>query len=166
VYSGNPTLTSVVMTENSASSSGGGLYVYSGSPSLTNVTVVGNSAGTDGGGLGGYVSFPTLTNVTMSENTAGSGGAVSAYVGSPTPTYCNVYNNSPDDYDGITDPTGTDGNISADPGFLDKSSSDPLDWDLRLSSSSPLINAGDPSIADPDGSTSDIGAYGGPGGDW
>ena len=46
-------------------------------------------------------------------------------------------------------------------------SSDPLyvgGGDYTLSSSSPLIDAGSPSIEDADGSASDVGAYGGPGG--
>ncbi|RME53032.1 MAG: hypothetical protein D6795_05965, partial [Deltaproteobacteria bacterium] len=63
-------------------------------------------------------------------------------------------------------PTGTNGNISVDPRFVDTTGDDPLAWDLHLSSDSPLIDAGDPGILDPDGSRSDIGAYGGPEGDW
>ena len=34
--------------------------------------------------------------------------------------------------------------------------------DLTLAAGSPAIDAGDPSISDPDGSRSDIGAFGGP----
>ncbi|RME50150.1 MAG: hypothetical protein D6795_10560, partial [Deltaproteobacteria bacterium] len=71
--------------------------------------------------------------------------------------------NLPEDYHGMSDPTGTDGNITGDPRFVDTSGSDPLAWDLHLSSDSPLIDAGDPHLLDPDGSRSDIGAYGGPG---
>jgi hypothetical protein len=42
-----------------------------------------------------------------------------------------------------------------------------VDWDLHLSATSLLIDAGDPTILDPDSSTSDIGAYGGSdAGDW
>lgn len=37
-------------------------------------------------------------------------------------------------------------------------------WDLTLDAGSSLIDAGDPSILDADGTTSDIGAYGGPDG--
>ncbi|RME49773.1 MAG: hypothetical protein D6795_11205, partial [Deltaproteobacteria bacterium] len=69
-------------------------------------------------------------------------------------------------FTGLPDPTGTDGNISVDPRFVDTTGDDPLAWDLHLSSDSPLIDAGDPALLDPDGSRSDIGAYGGPGGDW
>ncbi len=38
--------------------------------------------------------------------------------------------------------------------------------DLRLQGESPMINAGDPSLLDPDGSISDVGVYGGPEGSW
>jgi len=56
-----------------------------------------------------------------------------------------------------------DGNISLEPLFTDTSPADPLEWDLHLDETSPLVDAGDPSITDPDGGTSDIGAFGGPG---
>ena len=82
-------------------------------------------------------------------------------------TYGNAYGNIPDDYSGFTDPIGTNGNISVDPGFLDTSASDPADWDFHLSDTSLLIDAGDSAILDPDSTTSDIGAFGGPGaGEW
>jgi hypothetical protein len=47
------------------------------------------------------------------------------------------------------------GNISADPMFADS-------LDFHLQKYSPCIDAGDPSLKDPDSSRSDIGAYGGP----
>ncbi len=48
-------------------------------------------------------------------------------------------------------------NIYRDPMFVNSDSGD-----YHLQMYSPLINAGDPDILDPDGSRSDIGAYGGP----
>ena len=109
--------------------------------------------------------IPVFTNVNLSGNVATYGGGLYIYAGTPTVTYGNAYDNSPDTYGAFTDPTGTAGNIAVDPEFVDTSSADPADWDLQLSDSSPLIDAGDPSILDPDLSTSDIGAYGGPGAD-
>ncbi len=76
-------------------------------------------------------------------------------------SYSNVYGHSVDFMD-VEDWTGVDGNISDDAVYADVSSSDPLDWDLGLDSSSPLVDAGDPAILDADGSTSDMGAFGGP----
>jgi len=50
-----------------------------------------------------------------------------------------------------------EGNIFVDPMFVSAA-------DFRLQAYSPLIDAGDPAEHDPDGSRSDIGAYGGPAG--
>jgi hypothetical protein len=52
----------------------------------------------------------------------------------------------------------TIGNIYQDPMFIGN-------WDFHLQAYSPLIDAGDPDILDLDGSRSDIGVYGGPGGE-
>jgi hypothetical protein len=58
---------------------------------------------------------------------------------------------------------GIDGHVVADPGFVSWSADgDCSNDDLRLASGSALRDAGDPKILDPDGSRSDIGAYGGP----
>ncbi len=48
-----------------------------------------------------------------------------------------------------------EGNVFADPMFLDNA-------DFHLQAFSPAIDAGDPAVFDPDGSRSDMGAYGGP----
>ena len=50
----------------------------------------------------------------------------------------------------MTDLTGVHGNVSLDPGFADRN-------DFKLPAGSPLINAGNPLLTDPDGSRSDIG---------
>ncbi len=50
--------------------------------------------------------------------------------------------------------------ISANPSFVTPGT------DFHLQGGSPCINTGDPTILDPDSSISDMGAYGGPGGDW
>jgi parallel beta-helix repeat protein len=54
--------------------------------------------------------------------------------------------------------TSLDGNIYLDPMFVGNS-------DYHLQYSSPCVDAGDPSIKDPDSSRSDIGCYGGPWGE-
>lgn len=60
-----------------------------------------------------------------------------------------------------------DGHLFGEPGYQDISGEDPTGWDLRLADGSTHIDAGDPSVLDEDGSTSDIGGYGGPmGGSW
>jgi len=99
---------------------------------------------------------------------ADDGGGISMMNSSPTLTYCNLWGNDPNDYSGGSSPVGSDGNISEDPEFVSFSlDTDWSEWDLHLTSGSALIDAGDPSLLDPDGTVSDIGAYGGPGAaDW
>ena len=46
--------------------------------------------------------------------------------------------------------------------FEDTSAASMLDWDFRLAAGSAGIDAGDPSLTDPDGSACDLGAFGGP----
>ena len=77
--------------------------------------------------------------------------------------YSNVYDNRFEDpgHEFSVDGEELDG--------VDSLSVDPLyesSTDLRLAEGSPLIDAGDPELSDVDGSTSDIGAYGGPHGSW
>ena len=50
----------------------------------------------------------------------------------------------------------------ADPRFLAWNPDDPSSADLRLLRSSPLLDAADPALLDPDGTRADIGAFGGP----
>ena len=58
------------------------------------------------------------------------------------------------------DPTGSSGNLDVTPEFLDIESADPGSWDVHLQSGGALVDAGNPTWLDPDGSPSDIGAYG------
>ncbi len=62
---------------------------------------------------------------------------------------------------------GNDGNKTADPLFISEDTSSLGAWDFHLQADSPCANSGDPNVGrDPDGSAPDMGAYGGPGGDW
>ena len=162
----SPSLTNVILAGNDSGDRGGGLYMASSSPTLVNVTNVGNTAET-GGGVYLYASEPTLTNTTITDNLATTGGGLYDSDSSSDPglIHCNVYGNAPDNCSGLDDQTTINGNISSDPDFLDRSSEDPGDWDLHLSTASPLVDTGDDSLTDPNGSISDIGAYGGPGAD-
>ena len=78
-----------------------------------------------------------------------------------------LYANDPNDVVGWSDTTGSSGNVSVDPAFNDTSMVDYLAWDLHLSTNSTLVDGGgsDNQNHDPDGSTNDLGAYGGPGAD-
>lgn len=156
---------------------GGGLYASWTDVQLSNVTFVGNAAdgagGHDsheerGGGLYLATSTAELVNVAFQGNRArDEGGAVFANSGSTvTLDSCAIWGNEPDHI--VVEGTWSASNgITADAGFSDLQSILPRWWDTHLSWASPLVDAGDPTLVDPDGSPSDIGAYGGPGaGDW
>jgi len=70
-------------------------------------------------------------------------------------SYNNVWNNVAGNYQDIEDLTGKDGNLSVNPQFTGKT-------DFSLPADSELKDKGNPTYTDPDGSTSDLGIYGGP----
>lgn len=149
-----------------------------GTATYTNVTVHGNTANADtfyDGGLTCFESTLSVVNTTVTGNSINSGEGVGGFADTAnaldpcdwTTTHSNVSGNGVDFGSTLTDWTGADGNLSVDPGFTDVSSADPLLWDLTLDTGSALTDAGDTTLTDDDGTTSDIGAYGGPGGtDW
>lgn len=109
---------------------------------------------------------------------AGAGAIFAEDYASTPPTasirHSNWFQNGPDaeyafhlvdgDY-ADADIDGWEGNQTADPAYVNHSG-DASGWDLHLASGSPLIDAGDPAESDADGSRADVGAYGGPGGEW
>jgi len=161
-YEGNPTLTNITFTGNTAVG-GGGMYIEQSNPTLTNITFGGNLA-RGGGGIDSYESSPILTNVTFSGNTAIEIGSGMANWSNSNPTLTNVilWGNTAPNGDGIfnggstpqistsdiqgcggsgswNSACGTDGggNIEADPLFVDAANGN-----LRLQNASPAINAG------------------------
>ena len=161
------TVGNCVFSENEASD-GAGLMLLDNDAvaGVVNNTFVANDASGDGGHLvvdGATVEF--VNNIAW--QAVDGGGLYAADAGSASGSdvyYCDVYNNSGGDYTGsFTSGTGSSGNISADP-YVRAFSADGVEDndDLRLTLSSPCLDAGDPSIVDVDGSSSDIGAYGGP----
>jgi predicted outer membrane repeat protein len=167
VTGGAPVFENVRITGNAAVEEygvtwGGGAWLDDTDASFTNVVIASNQSWGISASYGGGVYVddgnPTFTNVVIKGNTAEtSGGGVYVDSRGPTFRYSDIYGNSPDDTSGFADPTGTDGNVSVNPDFYDAA--------LHLDTTSPLVDAGDPSILDPDGSTSDIGWFGGPGAD-
>jgi hypothetical protein len=164
--------TNVAFVGNRASDyGGGGLHLSADTlaTSFTNVVLRSNEArGSTGGGaiLMDMDHVSTFVNVSLSDNRSyTSGGGIEVFYSTvPAMSTCNLYGNAPDDVAGMSSPVGSDGNVALEPAYLDTSGSDPLAWDLHLSTGSGLIDAGDPSLSDHDGGTSDIGIYGGPGG--
>jgi predicted outer membrane repeat protein len=149
---------------------GGGIYLLQSSPSLTSVTLAGNVASGCGGGLYLFQASPALLGVILEGNEAASGGGVCndpGLPGYPSIAFSSASENTPDAYTGMTDPTGANGNTDATANFNQTVLPDPMDWDVHLGETSALIDAGSPSLDDPDGSRSDMGAFGGPAaGEW
>lgn len=149
----NPLIIGNTITENSIlGGSGGGIYCQFSDPTIINNVVTGNSVGVDcdskanciagtSGGIGGYRSNPVITNTIIYGNI----GLEIFFVNesSPVITYCNVG----DGWEG-------EGNINLNPIFVD-----PENGNYNLCSQSPCIDAGDPSILDPDSTRSDIGLF-------
>jgi predicted outer membrane repeat protein len=77
IVGGSPTLSNLIITENTALVKGGGIYSTDGSPSLTDVTISNNtSIDLYGGGMYNHNGDATLTNVVFSNNTALRGGGM------------------------------------------------------------------------------------------
>lgn len=142
----SPTIINNVITGNyNYGSSGGGIYCSNSSARIINNIIAGNGAESDlnyyGGGIYCESSSPVLIHNTIVKNIAFYGGGIYFKNSSPTiintivafnssgiyrsdslglPVFGNncVYGNHTYNYAGITDPTGTDGNISADPDFV------------------------------------------------
>jgi parallel beta-helix repeat protein len=192
----SPTLINCTFAGNSAGNYGGGMYNRDSTrPTLVNCTFTGNSAEEDGGavynyGYDGSVRI-TLNNCTFSGNSAANGNdlACDSPYGPPSSvqvTNCIIWDgeNPIWNNDGSTititysDVHGDwpgEGNIDADPCFVDPDGDDNIfgteDDDLRLSTGSPCIDAGDPNyISEPNetdldgkprviGGRIDMGAY-------
>jgi parallel beta-helix repeat protein len=134
-----------------------GVYV-NGTASIANCTVSDNSVG-----IYAYDGTASISNTIVALNATG----VQRYSTGPTIilSHNDVYGNTTASYGDVTDPTGTNGNISADPLFVNRTTSD-----YHLLATSPCINAGDDSAVhggDRDldgkpriiGARVDIGAY-------
>jgi len=191
--SSTQTVTNCIFTGNSASFDGGGLYNYYDSIStVINCTFIGNSAGFDGGGLyNDFNSTSTLTNNILWGNTSGNLGPQVALGSLHVPTtvnisYCDIQGGKTTVYDPCEMLVWEEGNIDADPCFVDSNDPDGADDifitgddGLRLigwrTSFGPCIDAGNNTavtesndiigksrILDGDGNTTatvDMGAY-------
>lgn len=116
-----------------------------------------------------------LLNVVLTDNEATLGGAVYlTELSDIVVRNCIAWENLPYDFDingrvifmyytDVTEDFPGNNNINKDPIFMD-----PDNYDYHLHSASPCIDAGDPDdiYLDVDGSINDMGAYGGPNGNW
>ncbi|HEY3266773.1 MAG TPA: right-handed parallel beta-helix repeat-containing protein [Armatimonadota bacterium] len=159
-----------------------GISAWGSAAYVTNSILSGNGAGVDVGGgtiegiaFNGYAS---LTNCTISANSYGvrqsaygaatldnsivafNGTGIDAYDASSPPTlsHNDVYGNTAANYAKVTDPTGSNGNISLDPLFTNRAVGN-----YRLNVDSPCIDAGSdpasPGGVDRDGRPRVLGAH-------
>lgn len=106
----------------------------SAAPKIIN-NVISNNIG--GGIKNNYFGAVTIKNNIITNNPGGA-GIYTDFGTIPMVTFCNVWNNEAGNYGGILpDLTGTDGNISTDPLFVDIANDD-----FHLMPSSPAIDAG------------------------
>ena len=141
---------------NRASQGGGALYMENSTSTLSYSTFVGNGA-PNGGAILVTAGSATVTGLIA---TRSQGGADVSFEGGAAVNwaYSNVFGGEAGAaFAGLADPTGQNGNISADPGFRDEAMSD-----YRLGPASVCVDAGDPGHTDVNGSRSDMGAFGGP----
>ncbi len=114
-----------------------GIYVALGPAIVTNCTITANTLE----GLYAYYGETTTTNCVVSLN----GTGVRVYRISPyypmNLSHNDVFGNTSANYTGLADPTGTNGNISVDPLFVDRENRD-----YHLNLGSPCTDAGDDSV--------------------
>lgn len=164
--SSNPLLENVLIVQNSAAYGGGVEILFSASPIFRNVTIANNSSALSLGGIYCNVSLaPNLTNSIVWNNPL----AAVYFETNNTPNSITVYYSDIEDgRNGIKDNNhGTvnwmEGNINSNPLFRN-----PDSGDYHLQIGSPCIDQGN-SISiynDYNGTRNDIGAYGGPYGNW
>jgi len=123
-----------VVARNTCTAWGGGIALWEGAkPNLTRNSIVANQAGINGGGI--YIernSHPICTANVVAFHPAGGGVFIQDVQSTKIVECCDAFGNTPANYIGIPDPTGTSGNISADPLFCDL-----LSGDYGLTSLSP-----------------------------
>jgi predicted outer membrane repeat protein len=95
ILGGKPRLKSLLISDNSASGNGGGIYCDSDAcPKIENVIVTRNTASAGGGAHFDYSSQPVLNNVVFMNNSAISGGGIYIRHASPFLSGVKVINNT------------------------------------------------------------------------
>ncbi len=134
--SSSPIILDSAISDNTAYD-GGGIYCDGGSPRFGNNTITGNVVSRDGGGIYCSSSSPIIVNTIIAFNRSG----VCLSGGTPTLQHNCVFGNTSYNYFGISDPTGTNGNISADPKLADLAYGN-----VHIQPDSPCRDGGDDTI--------------------
>jgi len=164
--SSSPKVTNCTFIRNSASQRGAAMFNIGASPTLTNCTFSGNSASYGGGVANLESGNPILINCTFSGNSATEGSVIANSGPYSVLTNCILWGNTGGqiyvmgfgglnlNYCNIQGGWAGDGNINADPNFVDADGPDDIigteDDNLRLLYGSPCINAGDNNAVPPE----------------
>lgn len=161
-------LKNVIIHDNHAKLDSGGINLnFATFVSLEFTVLANNSCGMercDGGvGMTCYATAMTVYNSILSNNTGNPDtdvGLVDVGSGSNPSCFWDItYSDIYDLHTRNIDLSEGEGNLDVMPVFSDYSEDQPTDF--HLDATSPLIDMGDPYATDPDGSRSDMGAYGG-----
>jgi len=160
----NILLKNVIIAKNRYSIRGGGIFCNNSSLTLENVTLTDN----EGREYGGGILCANSSNITVMNSIFWNNYFGEIFFND---TSCSIkvsYSDIQGGEEGIVNNNNDtidwqDGNIDKDPLFADSENND-----FYLQQGSPCIDAGNPALEhnDPDGSRNDMGAYGGPSGDW
>ena len=159
-----------LIVDNESADTGGGVVLFQTSSDsvLGNNVIAHNRAASGAGGVAfnGTDSGMIWNNIVVDNELAGFWGEDGDLFDIE---YNDVYGNGVA-YDGtVSDRTGVLGNLAVDPEFVAfTDDGDPFNDDFHLLPGSPCIDAGHlaPQLNDADGTRNDMGAYGGPYGDW
>ncbi len=170
LYDSYPNVTNNIIAYNEArDGTGGGVWVANvlAGGQFTNNTVVGNTALESGGGFVMFTGEMSFQNNILAFNVAPNGPSLVVYTTADLAGLTadhNLYYTETGGA-GLVGITAGDTDLVDDPRFVDDpTDDDPLDDDYRLQDDSPARDAGNPDeqFQDPDGSTADLGAFGGP----
>lgn len=140
VDGGDLSITDSVVAGNDGAGGGGLRLAAASTATISFTSVVGNTAGVAGAGVRVEGSTATITAALIIGNRSLSGQVGGVYADAASHLILgnnDAYGNHDSDYQARANPTGTNGNISADPLFLDFG-----EKDFRLGEGSPAIDAG------------------------
>jgi hypothetical protein len=149
-------LENALLDGNTAVLAGGALYLDAAYGEITNSVLAANDAPVGAGlevvnGIAGL----DVRNTILTEHRNGAAVSVTSGV-APIVAYDDFFDNDLD-FVGMPSALNGSGNLDDDPEFESR-----VDGDHRLAAGSPLVDQGDPTIDDLDGTRSDIGLFGGP----
>lgn len=156
----SPQISGNLIVNNTATEDGGGIEFYGADDpetdtlNLSGNTISGNNAPI-GGGIYCVGDRLNMVNCIVTDQTSGGGIVASSdYALTATVRYCNVFDNNGGNYVNVPTQTGTNGNVSVDPCFVDVAANDfhlkskgghwtAGGWVLDAVTS-PCVDAGDP----------------------